>query len=96
MGQNLNIAPRGSGRSVSRCLTGNCLAPSRYWGAEGLGEEMGRMWDVRLPEGGVLEETDAPMPTVACSCGIEGVRALAALVVAVANAMRIGSLTRVM
>jgi len=72
------------------------LAPSRYWGAEGLGEEMRRIWDVRLPEGGVLEETDAPIPTVACSCGIEGVRALAALAVGVADAMRIDSPTRVM
>jgi len=56
---------------------------------------MRRIWDVRLPEGGVLEETDAPIPTIACSRGIEGMRALAALVVAVANAMRIGSPTRV-
>lgn len=80
---------------MSRCLTGNCLAPSRYWSAEGLGEEMRRIWDVRLPEGGVLEETDAPIPTIACSCGIEGVRALAALAVADADTMKIDSPIRV-
>ena len=80
---------------MSRCLTGNCLTPSRYRSAEGLGEEMRRIWDVRLPEGGILEGTDAPIPTVACSCGIEGVRAMGALAAGVANAMRIGSPARV-